>query len=290
VGIIGLGLMGGSLARALTGLPEAPEVVAWSRGQDDLERAREEGVIDHAAERAEEVAEAAALLVYAVPLGAILDMIEAHQAIWPPDAFITDVASLKAPLVQRVRAVGAAERFVGSHPMTGGEASGFGASRADLYRGVPVWITEDTGHPSVRIAVESLWTTLGARTRIVSADAHDRRMVWVSHLPQLTANALALVLDGENISRGDLGPGGRDMTRLAASSPAVWIDLLRAAGPEVVGALEALVGALHTLTDDLRGGRAADVTALMEATRRWHGGATERRRAPEAPGPEDPPA
>jgi prephenate dehydrogenase len=125
---------------------------------------------------------------------------------------------------------------------------------------------------------------------MVSADLHDRRMVWVSHLPQLTANALALVLDQENISRDDLGPGGRDMTRLAASSPAVWVDLLRAAGPEVVGALDALARAVDTLAHDLRAGRAADVTDLMEATRHWHGGATEPRRPPETPGSEDPPA
>jgi prephenate dehydrogenase len=287
VGIVGLGLMGGSLARALTRTPDAPEIVAWSRTPEDLARAREEGVISHAAERAEEVAEAAALLVYAVPLGAILDMIDAHRSIWRTDAVITDVASLKVPVLERVRAVGAQERFVGSHPMTGGEASGFAASRADLYRDVPVWITKDTGNRSARVAVESLWTTLGARPWAVSAEAHDRRMVWVSHLPQLTANALARVLEGESISRDDLGPGGRDMTRLAASSPAVWIDLLTAAGPEVVRSLEALARAIEALTGDLRDGSAGEVTALMEATRRWHGGPAKPHGIA---GSEDPPA
>jgi len=274
VGIVGLGLMGGSLARALHSLPDAPEVVAWSRTPDDLELARDEGVVEHAAGSAEEVADAAALLVYAVPLGAILEMIAAHRTIWRRDAFVTDVASLKAPIITRVRAVAGTECFVGSHPMTGGEASGFRASRADLYRNVPVWITEDTGGEEARATVESLWTALEAHPRAVRADVHDRRMVWASHLPQLTSNALARVLDDEGMARADLGPGGRDMTRLAASSPAVWIDLLQTAGPEVVRALEALARALETLTRDLREGRAHDVTTLMEATRRWHDATT----------------
>ena len=280
IGIVGLGLMGGSLARALSRLPDPPEVVAWSRNADDLEFARDARVIRHAAGSPEEVAEAAALVVYAVPLGAILGMLDSHRTLWRPDTFVTDVASLKGPLIERARAHGVADRFVGSHPMTGGESSGFRAARADLYRGVPVWITGDTGSPAARTAVEALWEAVEAHPVGCEARDHDQRMVWASHLPQLTANALARVLAAEGVTRADLGPGGRDMTRLAGSSAAVWTDLLEAAAPAVSAALQALGRAIQDLARDLDEGRVENVAAVMDATRRW-------REAPEdgPPGP-----
>jgi prephenate dehydrogenase len=272
VGIVGLGLMGGSLARALARLPDAPDVVAWSRDRRDLELAREAGVVQHAAATPEEAAAGAALVVYAVPLGAILEMIGTHRRTWPPDAVITDVAGLKTPVLERARAAGVADRFVGSHPMTGAEASGFAAARAGIYQGVPVWITDDTGDPEAHAAVAALWRAVGADPRRVGAEAHDRRMVWASHLPQLASNALAGVLEEHGLARADLGPGGHDMTRLAASSPGVWLDLLDAAGPAVASALEELSRVLERLAADLREGRAADLEAFMDTTRRWTAG------------------
>lgn len=280
IGIVGLGLMGGSLARALSRLPDPPELVAWSRSADDLELARDARVIRQVAASPEEVAESAALVVYAVPLGAILGMLDSHRTLWRPDAVITDVASLKEPLAERARASGVADRFVGSHPMTGGESSGFRAARADLYRDVPVWIARDTGSPTARAAVEALWEAVEARPEPCGAREHDQRMVWASHLPQLTANALARVLAAEGMTRFDLGPGGRDMTRLAGSSAAVWTDLLEAAAPAVSAALESLGRTIHDLAKDLDAGRIDEVAAVMDATRRWREASDRGRSGP----------
>lgn len=272
VGLVGLGVMGGSLARALAALatpPEPPEIVAWSREPADVEAARAEGVVDVGVATARQVAERAALVVYAVPLDAALRLAEAHGPFLREDAVVTDVVSLKAPLVAAFREAGAAGRYVGSHPMAGSEASGFGASKADLYRGAEVWIATDTGSAEARAEVERLWAAVGARTRPIDAAEHDRRMVWASHLPQLVATALAHVLKHQGLAPDDLGPGGRDMIRLAASSPGMWLDLLEAAAPRDGRALDAMGGALHRLGRDLREGRTDEIGEIMEATRRW---------------------
>lgn len=266
--------MGGSLARALAGLEVPPRILAWSREARDLDAARAEGVVDETPPTAGDVAEAAALVVYAVPLGAALEMVRGHGRLWREDAVITDVAGLKAPLVAAFRSAGAADRYVGSHPMTGSEASGFDASRTGLYRDADVWIATDTGSAKARAAVRSLWHAVGARPSPVEAEVHDRRMVWASHLPQLVANALAHVLEEEGLARSDLGPGGRDMTRLAASSARMWVDLLDVSGLRDARVLDTLGGALHGMARDLRAGRTDEIGELMERTRHWAGRGT----------------
>lgn len=269
VGIVGLGLIGGSLARALAATDDAPEVVGWSRDADDLAVALDEGVIGSVAETPQEVARKAGLVVYAAPLNGTLGMLEAHRGLWRPDAVLTDVSSLKESVVDRARASGVAERFVGAHPMAGGEGSGYRAGRADLFQGATVWITTDTGGARVGEVVAELWRSVGGVPRLVDARGHDQRMIWASHLPQLISNALAHVLEERGLERGDLGPGGRGMTRLAGSSPEMWIDLFEDAGAGAARALDVLGGALNHLARDLRDGRLDEVAELMGSTRRW---------------------
>ena len=272
VGIVGLGLMGGSLARALRELPERPSVVAWSRESDEVEAAREDGVVDVVAVDPIEVAGSASLLVYATPLQATVELIERHRSIWRSGTVVTDVASLKTPVVEAVRKAGVADHFVGGHPMTGAAESGYGASRADLYQGARVWLSDDTGNESSRAGVEHLWKTLGAHPSWIGSTKHDERMVWTSHLPQLMANALASVLAEEEISPADLGPGGRAMTRLSASSPEIWLDLLESSGPRAAEAVACVTRTLKTLAASLEHGRFDEIEDLMRATRAWQSG------------------
>lgn len=93
--------------------------------------------------------------------------------------------------------------------------------------------------------------------------------MWASHLPQLTANALAQVLQEQGITRADLGPGGRDMTRLAGSSATVWTDLLKSAAPGVATALDSLGRTLQDVARQLEEGRVGEVAAMMDTTKRW---------------------
>lgn len=273
VAVIGLGLMGGSLARSLKALPSPPTVLGFATSEADTAAARAADAVDRVVESEAEALREAGLVVYAVPLSAILESIPGHGELVGDDAIVTDVASLLEPVVSRVReSSGVVDRWVAGHPMVGGEGSGFGASRAGLYRGAPVWLAEDTGDERARAMVRGMWSRLGATPRAVAAAEHDRQMVWSSHLPQLVATALARALEGADVEPEDLGPGGRDMTRLAASSPAMWRDLIRQAAARDAAALHVVAGELQALAAALESGRFEEVVEAMEATRRWRRG------------------
>lgn len=272
VGVVGLGLVGGSLARRLKEGNEPPEIVASSLDRADLERAVDEGVVDRAAPDAVGVAASADLVVYATPIDVTLDLLTDHRDAWSEDAVVTDVASLKAPVERRIRELGAVARWVGSHPMAGSEESGYGASRSDLFDGAPVYLVREGAPESAARLVEAVWARVGARPRWTGSEAHDRRMIWASHLPQMVSNALAAALARRGVEPGDLGPGGRDMTRLAGSAPDLWRGLLEAAGEREVEALTAVIDEAARLRDLLQRGEVSRVVESMEATRRWKEG------------------
>lgn len=271
IGIVGLGLMGGSLARALKALPESPIIRAYSLHEQDLRTARAAGAVDESSNDAAEVAADVDLVVYATPLEATLGLLSAHEEVWRDDAVITDVVSLKEPLLQRMRRLGAAERYVGGHPMSGGVGSGFGASRRGLFQDVLVWLVRGDAERRAARLVTGMWEAVGARPAWTEADAHDRKMAWVSHLPQLVANALARALSEEGFGPEDLGPGGRGMTRLAGSSPLMWRDLLASTAPELAPALRAVGREITELARWLSDGDVESVADLMARTRHWRG-------------------
>ncbi|HEY8470981.1 MAG TPA: prephenate dehydrogenase/arogenate dehydrogenase family protein, partial [Longimicrobiales bacterium] len=236
VAIIGLGLMGGSLALALRRLPAPPRIAASTADAADLDRALELGIVDDAARDPAAVVPEADLVVYATPVGATLELLDAHRELFAGDAVVTDLGSVKRPVVSRARALGLAGRFVGGHPMAGSHRSGLAAARPGLYDGARVWLTPAAvpgGAPGDSAAasaaldrVATLWRGLGAHPVVTTAEEHDRLMAWASHLPQLAASALAGALARAGVARTDLGPGGADATRIAASSPALWADIL----------------------------------------------------------------
>ena len=268
VGIVGLGLMGGSLARALHVLDHGPRIVAFNRNRDAADRALADGVIDAVAGTVEEAVEGQDLVVYATPLDVAREMMRAHSDGWG-DATVTDVAGLKEPLLRETGELGFAAQFVGSHPMAGGTASGYEASSADLFSGETVFVCGGEAESERIRAIQSMWNALGARVRPIDADDHDRLMVWASHLPQLISNVVARAMAEAGLSVKDLGPGGRDLTRLAESSPEVWTSLLDGASEENLRAIESVQSGLDILRAALSEGSLDEVADLMRATREW---------------------
>ncbi len=271
VGIVGLGLIGGSLARALQVLDDGPRIVAFNRNRDDAERALADGVIDAVAATAEQAVEGQDLVVYATPLDVAREMMRTHSDGWG-DATVTDVAGLKGPLVKEAAELGFAAQFVGSHPLAGGTASGYGASEEDLFSGETVFVCGGEAERERIDAVQSMWQALGARVRPIDADAHDRLMVWASHLPQLISNVVARAMAEAGLSVKDLGPGGRDMTRLAESSPEMWTSLFDEASEENVRAIESVQSGLDGLQKAMSEGSLGEVAELMRITREWRKG------------------
>ena len=268
---MGLGLIGGSLARALRVLDDGPRIVAFNRNRDDAERALADGVIDAVAGTAEQAVEGQDLVVYATPLDVAREMMRTHSDGWG-DATVTDVAGLKGPLVKEAAELGFAAQFVGSHPLAGGTASGYGASSEDLFSGETVFVCGGEAEGERIDAVQSMWQALGARVRPIDADAHDRLMVWASHLPQLISNVVARAMAEAGLSVKDLGPGGRDMTRLAESSPEMWTSLLDEASEENVRAIERVQSGLDSLQKAMSEGSLGEVAELMRITREWRKG------------------
>lgn len=305
--VVGLGVMGGSVAKAVRrGVPGAPVYgIDPDEGARDL--AARDGV--RLAEGLAECSVEGAVVVFAAPLDATVALVESEAPLWSRAALVTDVASLKAPVAAAARrgaeragaggsqsaevAPGAGQVFVGAHPMCGSQRSGYAASRADLFDGAPVWLCSEAhisrgpasraraptrppdalpSVPGARSALDraaAFWRLLGGAPRRVSADAHDRAMSWVSHLPQLVAWALAGTLEDAGFAPSDLGPGGREATRLAGSSPEMWGPLLNAAAKEDAAALAALEARIARLRRIVEAGDRKAVRDAILASRRW---------------------
>ncbi|MSR19411.1 MAG: prephenate dehydrogenase [Gemmatimonadetes bacterium] len=269
VAVLGLGVMGGSLARALSALEVRPRVIGWSPRREEREAALEAGVVDEAPSEWRDAVRGADLVVLATPLGASCDLMAGVAEAASASATLSDVASLKAPLARAAAAAGVAERWVGCHPMAGSEEFGFGASSPDLYSGARVWTVACPAAADRVPQVHALWRSLGARPAEIDADEHDRLMARVSHLPQLTANALATVLMEANIRPEQMGPGGRDTTRLAGSNADLWKDLLEHASPELAKGLRELASTAERMADMLERKDVEDLADMMRTTRAW---------------------
>lgn len=269
IAIVGLGLMGGSFARALRRLPRPPRISATSREADALHQALAEGVIEQAAQDPTEILANADLVLYATPVGVTPDLLREHRDDWRADAVITDLGSVKRPVLACATEIGVADRFVGAHPMAGHHSAGFAASRADLYDGARVWLTPAPAAGPAADRVAELWRALGARPQCIDAEAHDRLVAWASHIPQLAASALGVALADAGIAPDTLGPGGLDTTRLAASPPRLWADIFVQNADLIEPALAALRVRLDSFADALARRDQSELERLLSAGHRW---------------------
>jgi prephenate dehydrogenase len=268
VAIVGLGLMGGSLARALARLSQRPTVWACTLDEAAGQRAVAEGTVERAESYAGTIVTDADLVVFATPVGATLRLLSEHSAAIAPDAVVTDVCSVKRPILARAAEVGLAEQFVGAHPLCGSEASGYAAARADLFDGMPVWIVPAMNERATA-RVEQFWRAAGGVPARTDAAKHDCEMAWISHLPQILSSALGAALARAGISSSRLGPGGRDMTRLAASDAALWSDILLQNRDALGESLDAMRTLLSEIAEALRSNDVAALERLLAGARSW---------------------
>jgi prephenate dehydrogenase len=243
VAVVGLGLVGGSIARGLSG---AGYRVFGHDRPPVLRQARRAGAVEGRASLDDAVAEAG-IVILAGPPRANLSLLPRVARAARKDAVLTDVTSVKGPIC-RLAARARILRFVGGHPLAGSEGSGFGAGRADLFSG-KAWVLSPLGRdPEPTRRVAAMVRALGARPVILSAEEHDRAVAFLSHLPQLVAWALLRTARGDPGARRALhlsGPGFKDMTRLASSPRGLWKDILDGNREEVDRALAAFRRALR---------------------------------------------
>ena len=232
------------------------------------------GALTDLAETPERAARGASLVVLAVPPGATLEILGRVRPWLAPDAILSDVASVKREIVERAHREGLADRFAGAHPLAGTHATGFGAARPDMFAGAICYVCP-SGTPAGGQAahgVAGFWReVMGAEPVLIDAATHDEQLAWTSHLPQSVASALAVTLAEHGLRGGSYGPGGRDTTRLAASDPELWTDILLSNRDAVLGALGAMGGSLARLAAVVE---QRDAAALRDFLAR---GATFRR-------------
>lgn len=242
LGILGLGLMGGSLGLAAKRRGLATCVTGFARREEIRKRALEMHAVDMVFAQPEDAVADADLTVLCVPVLAMSELVRRCAPYFPARGVITDVGSTKARLVEEMRAVlaGSPAVFVGSHPIAGSERSGIEAARADLYERSVVVVTPAADTPCwAQDRVSEFWTRLNCSVRISDPGEHDRIIALTSHLPHLVAATLVVAVYGEAGDAADFCGGGfRDTTRVAAGSEDVWHDIVKSNQPAVMAALE----------------------------------------------------
>ncbi len=274
LGIIGLGAIGGSLARRAK-LAGIPTVLGWSPETGERVAAARQGALDDAPHRPEDVARAAELLVLAAPPAANLELLGALSAHLAPRALVTDVGSVKRAIVTRAGILGLAARYAGSHPLAGTHRRGFEASSADLFRGAVVYVTpaDGPGGDAAAREIAHFWEAVcEAHPVLLDAARHDAQMAITSHVPQIVASLLGTFLAQRTPPGATLGPGARDTTRLAASDPALWTEILLMNRDEVLPALRAIEEPLGEIGRALESGDGGAVTAWLARAARWRQG------------------
>lgn len=271
--VIGLGLIGGSLARALRGTAMAREIQAFDPDPARAAAALALGVVDRVCESAAEAVRNAAVVVLAVPVLRTADALAAIRPALAERAVLTDVGSTKQSVLADV-AAGFGRllpRFVAGHPIAGTEKSGVEASQVDLFRGKRVVLTPHAGQdPQALAQVHRLWGLTGARVVEMDAARHDAIFAATSHLPHVLAYAFVAMLtelDREQDIFSNAGGGFRDFTRIASSSPRMWHDIVRANRDEVSRLLARQIGVLEAVQSEIREGRWGALEQRFESAR-----------------------
>ncbi|SEH08527.1 prephenate dehydrogenase [Candidatus Venteria ishoeyi] len=267
--IIGVGLIGGSLARALRDANACEEVVGCGRQLDNLNKAVELGVIDRYSTDMVEAVKDADMVVLAVPLGTMASAMQKIAPVLPDDAIITDVGSAKGSVLQDAQHyLGKHQsRFVAGHPIAGSEQHGVIASVSSLFqqRRVILTPTPDTDTQALE-SVRQMWETTGAEVVDMNVQHHDEVLAATSHLPHMLAYALVDMLahmeTRREIFRFAAG-GFRDFTRIASSDPKMWHDICLSNREELVNMLEAFGQQLHNLTQAIRESDSEKINTLF---------------------------
>ena len=270
LGLIGCGLMGGSFALALKKASLVKRVVGYSKSPSTTERARQMGVIDVEAPSALLAVSGADIVLLAVPVSATEATFKAIRHLILPNTLVMDVGSTKRDVVDAARRVlrdnlGA---FVPCHPIAGKEVSGVEHADADLYTGKQVIITpiERTFTVQLQKAVD-VWTAIGCHVTKMSPQSHDAAYAAVSHLPHLIAFALINGIIGQDHGKEYMslaGPGFRDFSRIAASDPHMWRDILIANREELLAQSHIFQQSLRALEQLIATSNADGLEAMIE--------------------------
>ena len=278
LGVIGCGLMGGSFALALKRAGLVKRVIGYSKAPATTEKARQLGVIDQAAESALLAVSGSDIVLIAVPVSATEATFKAIRHLVEPGVLVMDVGSTKRDVVDAARRV-LKERipsFVPAHPIAGKEVAGIAHADATLYNGRQVILTPlpQTSPELVQKATDC-WAAIGSQVLRMTPENHDAAFAAVSHLPHMLAFAYFNSVARQPAGRDFLslaGPGFRDFTRIAASDPAVWRDILMSNREEILKQTQRFRHALDAMEHVMKSGNAEALEDLIRKASDARGG------------------
>ena len=253
IALIGLGLIGSSIARAARQAMPAMEIRGYDADPEVRLRAAQLELVDLLPDDAAAAVDGADLVLFCVPVGAMGEAAKAIAAHIPPHAIVSDVGSCKAPVAETLKQALPGALIIPGHPIAGTENSGPEAGLAGLFRNRWCILTPETGtEPAAVDRLAAFWTALGAKVEVMDASRHDLVLAVTSHLPHLiaytivgTASHLESVTEGEVIKYS--AGGFRDFTRIAASDPTMWRDIFLSNREAVLDILGRFLGDLSQL-------------------------------------------
>jgi len=267
--VIGVGLIGGSLARALRAAGAVGEVVGIDRDEENLKRGVELGVLDSYHVDAREGVRGADVVFVATPVCSIPSVVEEIAPYLAPGAIVTDGGSVKEFVVAACeQLMPEGTFFVGGHPISGTEHSGVEASFASLYRGKRCIVTPTPATDAQALAkVVEIWKIAGSSVPLMDPVQHDRVVAAISHLPHMVAYSLVNAVDGYDRFGGDLlaftAGGFRDFTRIASSDPVMWRDIALTNREAILETMDFFAGYLAKLRSMVETGDAAALESFF---------------------------
>ncbi len=289
IAIIGLGLIGSSVARAVKAAMPGVQIVGYDADPDTRDRAREIGLCDDVSDLPGTAVIDAALVLLCVPVGAMGGVAAEFSADLPADAIISDVGSCKESVAEALTKALPQATIIPAHPVAGTEKSGPDAGFASLFKGRWCILTPPENAPAAAVAaLRSFWERLGADVEIMDARHHDRVLAITSHLPHLiaytivgTADELGEVTQSEVIKYS--AGGFRDFTRIAASDPVMWRDVFLNNREAVLEMLQRFSEDLTALQRAIRYGNGDELEALFTRTRAIRRSIVEQGQDDDAP-------
>ncbi len=233
------------------------------------------GAVTDLADSAVHALRGAELVVLAVPPGVTIDLMEPLSSRLEHRTLLTDVCSVKAPVIESAVAAGLGDRFAGAHPLAGTHESGFSSARPDRLRGSVVYICESGTPGGHRVAqsISGFWEhTMESSPVRIDAEAHDRQLAWTSHLPQAIAYALAKTLADQGLGGVSFGSGAKDTTRIAASNPSMWLEIFLHNRKAVSQALECTEASISALRRTLESGDLAALEIYLRSAQNFRRG------------------
>jgi len=265
--IVGVGLIGGSIALAAKRSGAAQRVIGFGRNQERLNAALSTQVIDDVATSPEQLAQAQ-LIIVCTPVDRIAgDVLQALAATQATGSLITDVGSVKGRILDDVQAQSKEHRFVGAHPLAGSHRSGFEYATADLFRSRLCLVTPETGRENSTETkrITAFWQQIGMRVHLMSAEEHDRILALTSHLPHLAASVIAGLVPPEYL--GFAATGYRDTTRVAAGDPELWSAILSLNAPAMIDGIDEMITLLQQYREQILSGKQQGLVSLLEKAR-----------------------